>query len=81
MNNRYTEYKPNIDDVLEMCFILFDRCKQKWMISNKDLGDIISKYKLVSYIREDFNYLNTFGVDGCILEIEEHIERLGGKIV
>ena len=42
------------------------------------MGILVGKYSLVTFISENEDDINEFGVDGAVHVIEEYIRRQGG---
>lgn len=54
-------------------------CK-KWNISYVDLGKLIEKYSLVTFIANNEDFLNDLSIKVCVEEIKKYIEKCGGSI-
>lgn len=66
------------NEILTTCFILFHRFIEKWSLSLAQMGTLVGKYSLVTFVSENEDDLNEFGVDGAVSMIEEYIRRQGG---
>ncbi len=70
-----------IDPVLDLSFIVFKEFTKKWGITFHQLGDLIERYQLITFLKNNITEANEFGVGG-ILEymIEPYIISKGGSI-
>ena len=54
---------------------------EKWQLSYDEMADLIGRYKLASYIEENEEEINEYGVDGALeYMLEQYIIRNGGKL-
>ena len=65
-------------EILTTYFILFHRFIKKWNLTLAQMGILVGKYSLVTFISENEDDINEFGVDGAVHVIEEYIRRQGG---
>lgn len=66
------------DSVVRLSFILFRECLSKWGISFYKMAELIKNFNLVSYIVKNEFFLNHYGKETCVDEIEKYIIEKGG---
>jgi predicted NUDIX family phosphoesterase len=68
------------DDILELSYLIFNGFMTKWNLPLKNMANLIEKYKLVDFVSYNEEDLNEQGVGGCIIQVEKHILKNGGRI-
>ena len=71
--------KPTTE-FFEMCQIVFSYCMKFWNISAHQMGELIRRYKLASYVMEADDLFQFYGPGSIAELVEEHINRLGGVV-
>lgn len=71
--------KPTTE-FFEMCQIVFSYCMKFWNISAHQMGELIRRYKLASYVMEADDLFQFYGPGSIAELVEEHINKLGGVV-
>ena len=64
----------------ELCQIVFSYCMKFWNISAHQMGELIIRYKLASYVMEADDLFQFYGPGSIAELVEEHINKLGGVV-
>lgn len=67
-------------DAINLGYVLFGECLERWNISYERLSVLIKDFKLLSYINDVKDYLNELSNRACVKELEKHIKECGGSI-
>ena len=67
--------KPTTE-FFEMCQIVFSYCMKFWNISAHQMGELIRRYKLASYVMEADDLFQFYGPGSIAELVEEHINSL-----
>lgn len=66
--------------VIGMCVSVFDMIHEKYNMSYRDISKLSEETGLCNHIEVGFEILNSMGSQGVLMEIEEYIKTVGGKL-
>lgn len=67
-----------VDDILDVQHILAEGLKEEYGLSGEEISDLFLKYDASKFVKINFWYLQSGGVQDVIDEYIKYIEILGG---
>lgn len=64
----------NTDNIFELAYLIFNAYIEKHNLSFSEMGSLIERFKLVSFISDNEDYLNSMGIQGGVEEVEDYLK-------
>ena len=71
---------PRDVDIADMQCWIFCLADRKWNIGSKRCSEIFKHYKLLEYLRDDYDYLHLSSYDCALEDLEAYLNRRGVDI-
>ena len=65
-------------DALAFCILVLNECRLSWGLGISEFGCLVEEYKLCTFLSENRDILNAYGICGIVLEVAGYIKRQGG---
>lgn len=67
-------------EILDTAVYVFTSCISFWGITYSEMGALVDRFKLFSFIECNMVYLSSYGIKGIVNNVRDYIKEQGGPI-